>query len=447
MAERRDKREAGKWSGMRPHEEFLELCALLTSGDLTEEEQQKLREHLAVCAECRQALKEFEAVTDLGMPLLSSELSTPRSSEGSSVPSEVPEASPAPTPAQIEKPRSDSDPIEQSKGLIFAHRDGHRRTQVNWNYVWMPFAAAVLLTVALGIYSYQVGRRNGLEVAQAKSSSVDTKLDALEGQMSDLGHEREVLKAQLAERDRMIQELRRQVENESAVLAEMKSVQANLERSLENDQAENQQVVQERSNLTQKLDAAQASLQKIEAELDSVQQERAQDQLRARGLEGQIKDLYGLLREREQTIGKQQQLLAYDRDIRDLMGARDLYIAEVYDVARDGATRKPYGRIFYTKGKSLIFYAYDLDQQAGVKNASTFQAWGQRGPDKQQAVNLGIFYQDNVAGRRWVLKVDNPRTLAQIDAVFVTVEPNGGSHKPSGKPLLFAYLKVEPNHP
>jgi len=31
--------------------------------------------------------------------------------------------------------------------------------------------------------------------------------------------------------------------------------------------------------------------------------------------------------------------------------------------------------------------------------------------------------------------------------VFVTVEPNGESHKPSGKSLLFAYLKVNPNHP
>jgi hypothetical protein len=129
------------------------------------------------------------------------------------------------------------------------------------------------------------------------------------------------------------------------------------------------------------------------------------------------------------------------------MGARDLYIAEVYDVARDGATQKPYGRVFYTKGKSLIFYAYDLDQQAGVRNASTFQAWGRRGPEKQQALSLGIFFEDNVAKNRWVLKVDDSKTLEQIDAVFVAVEPNGGSHKPSGKPLLFASLRIEPNHP
>ena len=53
--------------------------------------------------------------------------------------------------------------------------------------------------------------------------------------------------------------------------------------------------------------------------------------------------------------------------------------------------KRPTGRVFYTKGKSLIFYAYDLDQEPGVKNASTFQAWGRRGPDREQALNLGNF--------------------------------------------------------
>jgi anti-sigma-K factor RskA len=103
--------------------------------------------------------------------------------------------------------------------------------------------------------------------------------------------------------------------------------------------------------------------------------------------------------------------------------------------------------VFYTRGKSLVFYAYDLDKQPGVRNASTFQAWGRSGPDNQQVLSLGIFYQDSAAKKRWVLKFDDPRTLEQIQTVFVTVEPNGGSHKPSGKPLLFASLKIEPNHP
>jgi len=130
-----------------------------------------------------------------------------------------------------------------------------------------------------------------------------------------------------------------------------------------------------------------------------------------------------------------------------LMGARELYVAEVIDVGKDAATKKSYGRIFFTKGKSLIFYAYDLDRQPGVKNASTFQVWGQRGPDREQALNLGVLYEDSVSKKRWILKFDDPQKLAQIDAVFVTVEPNGGSAKPSSKPFLYAYLKVNPNHP
>jgi hypothetical protein len=228
----------------------------------------------------------------------------------------------------------------------------------------------------------------------------------------------------------------------------MKSAQIDLQRSLQNDAAATkQQAAQEQSNLSQRLDTAQSSLQNAQAELDSLRQQRALEQARADGLAAQIRELHGQLRDREEEVGKEQELLAHDRDIRELMGARDLYIAEVYDVARDGQTQKPYGRVFYTRGKSLVFYAYDLDKQAEYKSVSTFQAWGSRGLDKQQATSLGIFYQDNAAKKRWVVKFDDPKKLEQINAVFVTVEPNGGSSKPSGKPLLFAYLKVDPNHP
>ena len=87
-----------------------------------------------------------------------------------------------------------------------------------------------------------------------------------------------------------------------------------------------------------------------------------------------------------------------------------------------------------------------MNQEAGVQNASTFQVWGRRRKNTQ-ALNLGIFYQDSTAKKRWVLRFDDPKTLEQIDAVFVTVEPNGGSQKPSGKALLFASLRVESNHP
>jgi len=160
----------------------------------------------------------------------------------------------------------------------------------------------------------------------------------------------------------------------------------------------------------------------------------------------EVNDLAQSLQDRDKTIEEKDELLSHDHDIRELMGARDLYITEVYDVASTG-TQKPFGRIFYTKGKSLIFYAYDLDQQAQARNATTFQAWGMKGADRQQALSLGIFYEDNASKKRWVLRSTNPNALEKLDAVFVTVEQNGGSHKPSGKPLMFAYLKIAANHP
>ena len=185
----------------------------------------------------------------------------------------------------------------------------------------------------------------------------------------------------------------------------------------------------------------------MQQDLASERQERAQGGTQDASLAAQVVGLNRQLRDREQAINTQQELLSHDRDIRDLMGARDLYIAEVYDVGRDGQTKKARGRVFYTKGKSLVFYAYDLDQQPGVKDSNSFQVWGRRGADMHEAVNLGIFFEDNAAKKRWVVKSDDAKTLEQIDAVFVTVEPNGGSNKPSGRPLLYAYLKIDPNHP
>ncbi|HEV2615064.1 MAG TPA: zf-HC2 domain-containing protein [Candidatus Acidoferrales bacterium] len=435
---------------MRPHDDFLELCAISTTGELSPEEQQQLKEHLVVCAECRRALQEFEAAVDEGVPLLSSLLSE--------IPSEKLEAAPENHAAPALPVREGVSDLAQDRASLLAmesraetppaHREAGHRTRLNWNFVWVPFAAGILLTVALGIYAYRIGRSRGLEVARVTTSSAaDQRTAALEQQISDAGHERELLAAQLAGRDRMISDLRHEIERQSAALSETKTVQANLERSIETNQSGKQQVVAQNASLTQKLNAVQASLEKTESQLNAVQQQRSEGQVRVAGLQSQIDDLSTQLREREAAIDRQEGLLSHDRDIRELMGARELYIAEVYDVGRDGATKKPFGRVFYTQGKSLVFYAYDLDQQQGIKKAATFQAWGRRGPEEDQALNLGIFYQDNVAKKRWVLKFANPKELGQIDAVFVTVEPKGGSDKPSGKPLLFAYLKASPNHP
>jgi len=419
----------------RPHEEFVEFCALWTAGELTKDEQQELDAHLGQCEECRTTLREFEKTVDLAIPLLGPGLCDPAMPRR-----EFADVRSGPVGDEREEIGRNNDRESKQDGVF-------GRASVDWNYVWVPLAAAVALIVALGIYSFQIGRRRGQESSLAASGVYGPKLEALEQQLSDAGHAREVLLGELSERDRAITDLRRQVEKQSTALRQIKLEESAFAESVKNRDTEIQHAAELQRQLSEKTEAAQMTIEKAQGDLDRLREARSRDESVAASLEAQIGDLNAQLREREETISKQDELLARDRDIRDLMGARDLYIAEVYDVARDGATQKPYGRVFYTKGKSLIFYAYDLDQQPGVKDASTFQAWGQDGPDRQQVLNLGIFYQDSVSKKRWVLKSDDPRALEQINAVFVTVEPHGGSHRPSGKPLLFASLKIEPNHP
>jgi hypothetical protein len=265
--------------------------------------------------------------------------------------------------------------------------------------------------------------------------------------VSDAAHDRAVALARVAQRDQQIADLRKQMEKQSAELAQMKTAQDQLASDLRNSNAGKDDLAKRQAELEAKLAVAQGNVQTSQQKLDGLLQQSSEEQARATELTVTVNELNKKLHERDQALQQKEELLAKDRDIRELMGARDLHVAEVYDVARTGETQKPYGRVFFTKGKSLIFYAYDLDQEPEVKNASTFQAWGRRGPDWGHALPLGIFYQDNASKKRWVVKLDDPKTLAQIDAVFITVEPHGGSHKPSGKPLLFAYLKSEPNHP
>ena len=432
-----------------PHDEFLELCAVSTSGELTEEEQKRLEEHLACCPSCREALRQYQSVVDQAIPAIAATEEPAQVGQDHSWSQARAEKALFDRIARKEK-RPPNRTGNRNTSSDFSHRVLPTPSESTWRHVWMLYAAGVLLFVALSFFAYRIGIRRGADTAKAVPAPPSTSAPvqpSLEEQLSDAGYDHEVARTEIAHRDRMIADLRHQLDRQSAEITQMKVAQDRLQKDVRAGDASRQDLVQQRTELAQKLDSAQTNSQALEEKLGTLAQQSTQDADRAKAAEAKVHDLTRLLQQRETDLEQQDQLLAHDRDIRDLMGARDLYIAEVYDVAGTGETKKPYGRVFYTRGKSLIFYAYDLDRQTELKRASAFQAWGRRGPDRQQSINLGIFYEDNASRKRWILKCDDPKTLAQIDAVFVTVEPNGGSHKPSSKPLLFAYLKVNPNHP
>ena len=61
---------------MDSHENFLELCASATAGELSRQEEQTLEQHLAVCASCRHANYEYEKTVQKGIPALADELAS-----------------------------------------------------------------------------------------------------------------------------------------------------------------------------------------------------------------------------------------------------------------------------------------------------------------------------------------------------------------------------------
>jgi len=411
---------------------FIELCALSTTSALTMEEWKQLELHLSICANCREIKAQYDGLIATIVPALGADYTKADDHTSDSWPIEQAEAS--------LMARIDRDNISPERELLSATAPSRRR-RIPWPYAW----AAIFLTTSIWS-AYQVGTSRGrrsLEIATLPASSTNGAQHDLHQSVPPPSG----LKTNEQQQASKIAELRRQLQASLSDVVRLEGQKSSLEDELAKRNADLGHNSQDRMELERQLALAQSTSQSLQDKLSLITVRPPQETTQSQTLQAQVEELNASLRKKDQDLAQNEQLLQRDRDIRNLMGTRDLYIAEIYDVAKTGKTQKPFGRVFYTRGKSLVFYAYDLDQQPGVKLASTFQAWGRKGIDQQHDINLGIFYQDDQNKKSWVLKSNDPATLSQIDAVFVTVEPNGESSKPSGKPLLFTYLRLTPNHP
>jgi len=445
---------------MIPRHPEEEVCLDYLVGELPSQERALFVEHLGECSECRVRLEQYREIIRGGLASMGAEISAGEELSAGELPQSVEigerrlyaaigNRPPDLVEAGLASPRVSCAATAKLSGDL-----NGRRFRA---HAGMVFAIAASMIAAVGVANslYRLGVRHGLQQSRAIAApaapvamfapTAQTRDDgALQAELRRLVLERDAIQAGSLQRDAVIAQLKGEIERQRN---EKETVEASLHAAELRAKAETEQSSSQRADLASKLEAQQAVLAAAQKKLETFQQAGAGDTIRSASLENRIQEITLQLKEKDATIDEQQKLLASDRDIRDLMGARDLYIAEVYDVGGNGKRTKPYGRVFYTKGKSLIFYGYDLDQQPGLKDASTFQAWGMRGPDRSTALNLGVMYVDNSTNRRWVLRFDDPKVLEQINAVFVTVEPHGASRAPQGKQVLFAYLKEEPNHP
>jgi hypothetical protein len=419
------------------HDRFRELSALANAGVLSSAEWAELNGHLQFCEPCREVHDQYRLLAREGIPGLGAVHNS-------------------------EQEETNWDDAATRRKLLARIRKEDRRSQEPSRFLpaamqlhlglrnkHNAFAGAVLaacLTLVVAGAAYHLGRR--IQPTSKHVAASEDRFQALLAEKGLLQEQRDLQSGQIFR----LQEESSHKEQELAKLRLALRTMSDHANDMAGEKSRTDEQIllisEQRDALSVQLREAEQANQSIQAELVNLRAERDKVLLRTVALESKIEELSAANREQERRLKDDEQYLASDRDIRELMGARKLYIADVFDVDSRSRTQKSFGRVFYTQGKSLVFYAFDLDP--GVKSVNAFQVWGRKEMAQgaqARPKSLGILYLDNESNRRWVMRFDDPKQLAEIDAVFVTVEPQGGSPKPTSKPFLYALLRQEVNHP
>lgn len=417
---------------MPRHEHYLELAAAAAAGDVDPDSFRDLQGHLDVCADCKRAYREY---LELHVPLagqIDAELDALIESKREKVKGAILNAVAA---------RDATQPM----ATVGAPRTGSSKSA--WKTVRvagqvLAIAAAIVLAFRLGVRYERTSfadARPQADLHEQSASSPPMKPVAAGQPRDNASQNQEKLAlAQMAEElvatKRQNAALDATLTQKQGELAATQRLQAGLQQRLESETADRQRT--------------EAALLDANAKVKQLETAKTSDSDTLIALRYQVQELTEKLKEQKDSLDRERQLLASGRDIRDIIGARNLHIIDVYDTDPYGNTKKSFARAFYTEGKSLIFYAYDLPPHRTEEGKYAYTAWGQHNGDKDKVLNLGILLNDDKGQKRWVLNFSDPKVLAEIDSVFITLERAGfEGNRPSGKRLLTAYLASQVNHP
>jgi hypothetical protein len=430
---------------MLKHETFEELCALAATGELSPEDETRLVDHLQECEFCRTACAQFSAI--LGeLPANGTKLadkSLLRELEEGGMRSRFLDH------ARGKGIRFSNAAVESDAVLPAARFNLFEGSGFS---LYQRIAAGAVAIVALGLAGYRLAHRNEHKANDPSSAAISQPNQTPTLQPSQTDDSTLVRLSNLEHLERSSEQTIATLTKENdGLVARIGGLENQLE-ATEDDKQDlthtishlndaNAQLASQNEVGLQELVATKAELEKVRATRD-----QAEGELTA--VRAELGTLKQQMRTETASLAQDRQLLTVGRDVTNLMAARSLHVIDVYDGDGRGNNKKAFGRVFYTEGKSLIFYAYDLDEKKLADAKYSFEAWGQRQADPQSAKSLGILYSDDKGDKRWVLKVDNPDQLREIDSVFVTLEPHGAvGDKPTGQKLLFAFLGSKANHP
>lgn len=405
---------------MSDHSHYEELAALLAGGFLLEEELVELREHAKDCVECKRAQEEFGGLVRSGLPLTLS-----------------------PIREFVDKVKARSDNGLRARFLQRARREGivfspgveWSAWQAGWRF-GLPIAAATALAIAIvALAFFWTYRRPAWRVPLQTQQQVE-----------QLKRENAALTASLSKLNESLTASRLEVQNLRTELGNAAKTVENLRRNGDQARGDAERSSSQNVQLQDEARNQEKLLADARDEAARINQLRVNDQASLAEQLNRITELSNRLRIASATLEMERQLAAAGKDVRELMLSRELHVIDVHDTDPNGNPSKAFGRVFLTEGKSLTFYAFDLNEDAALSAKRGFQVWAVPETSKNSSRSLGFLRVDAKAQGRWVLKVDNPELVKEISSVFVTAEPVAGAKQPGGQKMLYAYLG-EANHP
>ena len=403
---------------MNTHEHYEELCAVAASGQASDAELADLRSHLETCPSCRSMAYDFTEISAGGL----SELAAER--HRSQVPSGM-------TQRFLARARSE--------GIELRRETTSRMPKRNRFAVFAAIgaiaAAALIVTfITFGRPKPSLSTGDHSYANQASVAVSSTNSQPAQVPNAHLGEQLASARAELNALDAKIKTQTGELASASVAKDSLNSRVADIER-------ENAGLLSDKAQLEGRITQLQEELEKSKTEKNAGDVAMALQ-------DTEIRELRKKTADQEEALGQQQEFAAKAGDVRELVVARNLHIIDVHDRDGDGKSQRAFGRIFYTEGKSLIFYAYDLADPRKLDAKVSFYVWGEHLGTEKPIRSLGVFHNDDVSDGRWVLTFDDPQVLAQIDSVFVTVESSRNTIKePGGRKILFAFLGDKPNHP
>jgi len=406
---------------LNTHEHYEELCALAASGQASPDELTELRSHLDNCPSCRGAAYDFTQISAQAL----SQLAAKR------LHCEIPSGM---TQRFVARARSEG--IEITRETLPKVRSR------NWQRLEAgvgTIAAAILIIVLfVAIRRHQASQWTMQHEAspEQRSARVPSDMSGQPGQVQAAQIERKLATAH-SEMNSMAALIRTQPSQLESMLKEGDAVNLHLTA-----------VQQENARIQSEMAQQDARIAQIQEELEKARSEKDARDTALVLQEGELRKLRKQVADEAEALGQQEALAARGADVRDLVVARNLHIIDVHDRDGNGKSQHAFGRIFYTEGRSLIFYAYDLSDPRKLDARISFYVWGERLGTEKPIKSLGIFHNDDANDGRWVLTFDDPQVLAQINSVFVTIESSKKSViEPGGQRIMFAFLGDKPNHP